>query len=68
MPIRVCDEKKRQMDDLIDLMKTHINYYNKELNQPVPVPLRLLYLTQIEYLNSREFIVDCLKRTDKDKD
>ena len=44
MPIRVCDEKKRQMDDLINLMKTHSDYYNKELNQPVPVPLRLLYL------------------------
>tara|TARA_S200002703_G_scaffold120601_1_gene106409 strand:+ start:59 stop:454 length:396 start_codon:yes stop_codon:yes gene_type:complete len=62
MPMVVYEEKKRQMDDLMELMTKQTKFYNDILKQPVPVPLRLLYLTQIEYLNSREFILDCLKK------
>jgi len=62
MTILVCEEKQRQMDELMDLIKTQSKFYNEVLKQPVPVSLRLLYLTQIQYLNSREFILDCLKK------
>jgi hypothetical protein len=62
MPITVCEEKRRQMEDLMDIMTKQSNFYNNILHQPVPVPLRLLYLTQIEYLNSRKFILDCMRR------
>ena len=62
MPIIIHQEKKRQMDDLMELMKKQATFYNDILKQEVPIPLRLLYLTQIEYLNSRQFILDCLKK------
>jgi len=62
MPIIIHQEKKRQMDDLMELMKKNATFYNDILKQEVPIPLRLLYLTQIKYLNSREFIIDCLKK------
>jgi hypothetical protein len=62
MTLYVVDEKKRQMDDLMDLMTKQAKFYNDILKEPVPVPLRLLYLTQIEYLNSRQFIIDVLKQ------
>lgn len=62
MTLYVVDEKKRQMDDLMDLMIKQAKFYNDILKEPVPVPLRLLYLTQIEYLNSRQFIIDVLKQ------
>jgi hypothetical protein len=58
----VCDEKRRQMEDLMDVMTKKSKFYNDILHQPVPVPLRLLYLAQIEYLNSREFILECMSR------
>jgi len=50
------------MYDLMELMKKNATFYNDILKQEVPIPLRLLYLTQIKYLNSREFIIDCLKK------
>tara|TARA_S200002703_G_scaffold103500_1_gene89739 strand:- start:379 stop:570 length:192 start_codon:yes stop_codon:yes gene_type:complete len=62
MPIIIHQEKKRQMDDLMEIMKKQATFYNDILKQEVPIPLRLLYLTQIEYLNSRQFILDCLKK------
>jgi len=61
MPIIIHQEKKRQMDDLMELMKKQATFYNDILKQEVPISLRLLYLTQIEYLNSRQFILDCLR-------
>jgi hypothetical protein len=61
MTLRVVDEKKRQMDDLMDLMTKQTKFYNDIFKEAVPVQLRLLYLTQIEYLNSRQFIIDVLK-------
>ena len=61
MTLCVVDEKKRQMDDLMDLMTKQAKFYNDILKEAVPVPLRLLYLTQIEYLNSRQFIIDVLR-------
>ena len=67
MPFTIVEEKKRQMDDLIELMKQQAQLYNYILKEPVPVPLRLLYLTQVEYLNSREFILDCLKRNHEER-
>ncbi len=66
MPVYVYEEKKRQMDNLMELMKQQATFYNNVLNQEVPVPLRLLYLTQIEYLNSSQFVMDCLKQLGKD--
>ena len=62
MPMMVYEQKKKQMDGLMNLMTKHSKYFNDILKEPVPVPLRLLYLTQIKYLNSREFVIDCLKQ------
>ena len=62
MPVVVYQEKQRQMNDLIELMQQHQKFYNDILKQPVPIPMRILYLTQIEYLNSRQFVLDCLKK------
>jgi hypothetical protein len=62
MPMVIYEQKKKQMDDLMNLMTQQAKFYNDILKQPVPVPLRLLYLTQIQYLNSREFVIDCLKQ------
>ena len=61
----VYEEKQRQMKNLIALMNEQAKFYNDILKQPVPVPLRLLYLTQVEYLNSRQFVLDCLKNKEK---
>lgn len=50
------------MDELNKLMKKQAKFFNDVLKTPVPPFMRLLYLTQIEYLNSREFIKDCLAK------
>jgi hypothetical protein len=64
MTIAVYEEKERQMKDLMEEIKKQAKFYNDILKEPVPIPLRMLYLSQIKYLNSRQFILDCLKRTE----
>lgn len=60
----VYQEKERQMKDLMEVMTKQAKFYNDVLKQPVPMPLRILFLTQIDYLNSRQFILDCLKKNE----
>jgi hypothetical protein len=62
MPITIYEEKQRQMEELNKLMEKQAKFFNDVLKTPVPPVMRLLYLTQIEYLNSREFIKDCLAK------
>ncbi len=65
MPVVVYQEKQRQMNDLMELMQQNQKFYYDILKQPVPISLRILYLTQIEYLNSRQFVLDCLKKNNQ---
>ena len=62
MPIKIYEEKQRQLEELNKLIKQHEKFFNDVLKTPIPPVMRLLYLTQIEYLNSRQFIEDCLAK------
>lgn len=62
MPIKIYEEKQRQLEELNKLIKQHEKFFNDVLKTPIPPVMRLLYLTQIEYLNSRKFIEDCLAK------
>ena len=62
MPIKIYEEKQRQLEELNKLIKQHEKFFNDVLKTPIPPVMRLLYLTHIEYLNSRQFIQDCLAK------